>query len=110
VVTGTLLGILARHNLCSPLVSRQGKVDTVIVVRRQANVQATHALYDWIAAQLERFGLEEWAALARSSGQRSRAPQASLGVQSARPGRRRTACGASAGASSATSGCCPSGP
>ncbi len=57
---GTLLGILARHNLCSPHVSRQGKVDTVVVVGRQANVQATHALYDWIAAQLERFGLEEW--------------------------------------------------
>ncbi len=57
---GTLLASLARHNLCSPLVSRQGKVDTVIVVGRQANVQATHALYDWIAAQLERFGLEEW--------------------------------------------------
>jgi len=59
---GTLLAILARHNLCSPLVSRQGKVDTVIVVGRPANVQATHALYDWIAAQLERFGLEEWSA------------------------------------------------
>jgi len=57
---GTLLAILARHNLCSPLVSRQGKVDTVVVVGRPANVQATHALYDWIAAQLERFGLEEW--------------------------------------------------
>ncbi|MGI8492835.1 MAG: DUF2786 domain-containing protein, partial [Acidimicrobiales bacterium] len=57
---GTLLGILARHTLCSPIVSRQGKVDTVIVVGRPANVQATHALYDWIAAQLERFGLEEW--------------------------------------------------
>jgi len=57
---GTLLGVLARHNLCSPLVSRQGKVDTVVVVGRPANVQATHALYDWIAAQLERFGLEEW--------------------------------------------------
>jgi len=59
---GTLLAILARHNLCSPLVSRQGKVDTVVVVGRPANVQATHALYDWIAAQLERFGLEEWSA------------------------------------------------
>jgi len=32
----------------------------VIVVGRPANVQATHAMYDWIAAQLERFGLEEW--------------------------------------------------
>ena len=57
---GTLLGILARHNLCSPIVSRQGKVDTVVVVGRPANVQATLAIYTWIAAQLERFGLEEW--------------------------------------------------
>jgi hypothetical protein len=35
---GSLLGILARHNLCSPIISRQGKVDTVVVVGRPANV------------------------------------------------------------------------
>jgi Protein of unknown function (DUF2786) len=63
---GSLLGILARHNLCSPIIRRQGKVDTIVVVGRPVNVQATHAMYDWIAAQLERFALDEWAAFNRA--------------------------------------------
>jgi hypothetical protein len=63
---GTLLGLLARHNLCAPIISRQGKVDTVVVVGRPVNVAATHALYDWIAAQLERFALDEWATFNRA--------------------------------------------
>jgi hypothetical protein len=62
---GSLLGVLARHNLCSPIVSRRRKADTIVVVGRPANVQATHAMYDWIAAQLERFALEEWTAFNR---------------------------------------------
>jgi hypothetical protein len=57
---GSLLGILARHNLCSPVVSRHGRVDTVVVVGRTANVEATHAMYDWIAEQLEHFVQQEW--------------------------------------------------
>jgi len=57
---GSLLGILARHNFCSPFISRQGKRDTVIVVGRPANVDATHAMYDWITDQLERIASEEW--------------------------------------------------
>ena len=50
---GSLVGILARHNLCSPIISRLG---------RPANVQATLAMFDWISAQLERLAQEEWVA------------------------------------------------
>jgi hypothetical protein len=57
---GSLLGILARHNLCSPIISRRGRTDTVVVVGRPANVQATHAMYEWIAEQLEHFAQQEW--------------------------------------------------
>jgi Protein of unknown function (DUF2786) len=57
---GSLLGILARHNLSSPIISREGRVDTIFVVGRPANVRATHAMYDWIAVQLERFAQDEW--------------------------------------------------
>ena len=59
---GSLVGILARHNLCSPSISRQGRVDTVVLVGRPANMQATLAMFDWIAAQLERFTQQEWVA------------------------------------------------
>lgn len=59
---GSLLGVLARHNLCSPIISRVGRIDTIVVVGRPANVQATHAMYDWIAEQLEHFAQLEWIA------------------------------------------------
>jgi Protein of unknown function (DUF2786) len=57
---GSLLGVLARHNLCSPFVHRRDRADTVVIVGRPANIEATHAMYDWIAEQLERFAQEEW--------------------------------------------------
>jgi Protein of unknown function (DUF2786) len=63
---GSLLGILARHNLCTPFISRHGKSDTVIVVGRPANVEATHAMYDWIADQLERLAADEWLVVNRT--------------------------------------------
>ena len=63
---GSLLGILARHNLCTPFISRKGKRDTVVVVGRPANVDATHAMYDWIADQLERLATEEWLVINRT--------------------------------------------
>jgi hypothetical protein len=63
---GSLLGILARHNLCSPFISREGKSETVIVVGRPANVDATHAMYEWIADQLERLAAEEWLLISRT--------------------------------------------
>jgi len=52
---GSLLGILARPNMCSPLISREGKRDTVVAVGRPANVNVTRAMYDWIAEQLDRW-------------------------------------------------------
>ena len=63
---GSLLGILARHNLCSPFISRDGKQDTVVVVGRPANVDVTHAMYTWIAEQLEHIAMEEWLVVNRA--------------------------------------------
>ena len=62
---GSLLGILARHNLCSPFISRDGKKDTIVVVGRPANVDVTRAMYDWIAEQLEYIAAEEWLIVSR---------------------------------------------
>jgi hypothetical protein len=53
---------LAKHNLCEPFSSLVGRVESVVVVGRPANVQATHVMFDWIAAQLDRFAQAEWLA------------------------------------------------
>jgi Protein of unknown function (DUF2786) len=58
----TLTYVLAKHNLCEPFSSLVGRVESVVVVGRPANVQAMHATFDWIAAQLERFAQAEWLA------------------------------------------------
>ena len=63
---GSLLGVLARHNLCAPFIIRDGKHDTGVVVGRPANVQVTHAMYKWIAEQLEHFAMEEWLVVNRA--------------------------------------------
>jgi Protein of unknown function (DUF2786) len=58
----SLIYILAKHNLCEPFSSLVGRVESVVVVGRPANVAATHAMFDWIVAQLERFAQAEWLA------------------------------------------------
>jgi hypothetical protein len=59
---GSLLGALARHNLCAAIVRRQGRVDSIVVVGRAVNVEATHTMYDWVAEQLEHLAQLEWRA------------------------------------------------
>jgi hypothetical protein len=61
-----LASILAPHNLCAALVQRLARTDTVIVIGRPANVAATHEMFDWIAAQLERLAEEEWQSAKRN--------------------------------------------
>jgi hypothetical protein len=61
----SLIYLLAKHNLCEPFSSLVGRVESVVVVGRPANVAATHAMFDWIAAQLERFAQAEWQAFDR---------------------------------------------
>ena len=111
---GSLLGILAQHNLCSSIISRLGRVDTVIVVGRPANVQATHAMYGWIGttgsppssnASLSTSGQCSIA----SSAPPPELPPACRGVRPARTGRQPPACAGVYGASAALVRCCPNG-
>ena len=59
---GSLIGALARHNLCAAILRREGRVDSIVIVGRPVNVEATHAMYDWIAEQLEYLAQQEWLA------------------------------------------------